>query len=305
MLKPRRQPLADAMLVSSADRLAEVFSGGATLVSSAPRLAETGSDENAVVFKERVREAAEQGRFHLNYQPIVSLKTGRPVAVEALLRWDSEVGPVPPARFVPVLEELGLILPVGDWVLERACRQGRQWLDDYPTSPLNIAVNVSAHQIDKIGFARIVHWILDSTRLPAGRLCLEITDTMAIREPKAAWNELRQLKALGVRLSIDDFGTAHSSMNFVKTFSVDALKIDRSFVAGVGRNPEDYAIVKAVITLGHALGLETVAEGIEDEEQLGHLVELGCDLGQGYYFSEPQPAGTIDALIGRTALSQP
>jgi EAL domain-containing protein (putative c-di-GMP-specific phosphodiesterase class I) len=268
--------------------------------SPSPIPADTVEDSHTLL-DQRVREAAEHARFHLHYQPILALETRRVVAVEALLRWDSEVGPMPPGRFVPALENLGLIVPVGDWVLERACRQGRQWLDDHPDAPINVAVNVSAQQIDKPGFADTVRWVLESSRLPAGQLCLEITDTLAIREPKAAWNELRQLKGLGVRLSIDDFGTAHASLNFVKAFSVDALKIDRSFVAGLGRNPEDGAIVKAVITLAHALGLETVAEGVENEEQLAQLLELGCDLGQGYHFFEPVPAATIDALLTRTA----
>jgi EAL domain-containing protein (putative c-di-GMP-specific phosphodiesterase class I) len=270
----------------------------APVTAPAPVTRDAGETQAGLVLEERLREAVQEGRFHLNYQPVVSLSSGQVVAVEALLRWDSEVGPVPPGRFVPALEAMGLIVPVGSWVLKEACRQARQWDDLAPAlDGLVMAVNISARQLDNPGFAAVVRDALDSSRLPANRLCLEITNAFLIREPQAAWAELRQLKALGVRLSIDDFGTAHSSISFVKSFAVDAVKIDRSFVAGLGRNVEDDAIVQAVIGLAHALGLETVAEGVETDEQLGTLRGLGCDSAQGYYFTHPGSADAVAASI--------
>jgi EAL domain-containing protein (putative c-di-GMP-specific phosphodiesterase class I) len=266
----------------------------------APVMGEAEKTQAGLVLEERLREAVDEGRFHLNYQPVISLSTGRPVAVEALLRWDSEVGPVSPGRFVPALEAMGLIVPVGNWVLEEACRQARQWDDQRPElGPLVMAVNISARQLDKPGFAAAVRHALNSSGLAANRLSLEITNAFLIREPQAAWAELRQLKALGVRLSIDDFGTAHSSISFVKSFSVDGIKIDRSFVAGLGKNVEDDAIVQAVIGLAHALGLETVAEGVETDEQLEALRQLGCDFAQGYYFTHPGSADAVAECILR------
>jgi EAL domain-containing protein (putative c-di-GMP-specific phosphodiesterase class I) len=266
----------------------------------APVTRVAGETQASLVLEDRLREAVEAGRFHLNYQPVVSLTTGRPVAVEALLRWDSEVGPVPPGRFVPALEGMGLIVPVGNWVLEEACRQARRWDDDRPElGRLGMAVNISARQLDQAGFAATVRRALEASRLPASRLCLEITNAFLIREPQAAWAELRQLKGLGVRLWIDDFGTANSSISFVKSFSVDGVKVDRSFVAGLGKSEEDDAIVQAIIGLAHALRLETVAEGVETEEQLEILRSLGCDFAQGYYFTHPGSADAVaDSILG-------
>jgi EAL domain-containing protein (putative c-di-GMP-specific phosphodiesterase class I) len=269
-----------------------VLPGPATAPAAMTR--DAGEAQASLVLEERLREAVHEGHFHLNYQPVVSLSTGRAVGVEALLRWDSEVGPVPPGRFVPALEAMGLIVPVGNWVLEEACRQARQWDDQRPElGRLVMAVNISARQLGKAGFVTAVRHALDSSGLPANRLSLEITNAFLIREPQAAWAELRELKALGVRLSIDDFGTAHSSISFVKSFSVDGIKIDRSFVAGLGKNAEDDAIVQAVIGLAHALRIETVAEGVETQEQLEALRALGCDFAQGYYFTHP---GSADAV---------
>jgi EAL domain-containing protein (putative c-di-GMP-specific phosphodiesterase class I) len=294
IMSRRRQP-------SPAVALAAPVPAPATV--PAPVMGEAEKTQAGVVLEERLREAVDEGRFHLNYQPVFSLRTGRPVAVEALLRWDSEVGPVSPGRFVPALEAMGLIVPVGNWVLEEACRQARQWDDQRPElGPLVMAVNISARQLDKPGFAAAVRHALNSSGLPANRLSLEITNAFLIREPQAAWAELRQLKALGVRLSIDDFGTAHSSISFVKSFSVDGIKIDRSFVAGLGKNVEDDAIVQAVIGLAHALGLETVAEGVETDEQLEALRELGCDFAQGYYFAHPGSADAVAESILRGAV---
>ncbi len=298
MLKSRRRQSTPA-----APQTPAPAAPAAPVTAPAPVTRGAGDTQAGLVLEERLREAVEEDRFHLNYQPVVSLSTGQAVAVEALLRWDSEVGPVPPGRFVPALEAMGLIVPVGNWVLEEACRQARQWDDRAPAlSDLLMAVHISARQLDKPGFVAVVRHALDSSGLPANRLCLEITNAFLIREPQAAWAELRQLKAMGVRLSIDDFGTAHSSISFVKSFAVDGIKIDRSFVAGLGRNAEDDAIVQAVIGLAHALGLETVAEGVETHEQLEILRGLGCDSAQGYYFTHPGSADAVAASIAQGAI---
>ncbi|HLF41483.1 MAG TPA: EAL domain-containing protein [Acidimicrobiia bacterium] len=245
-----------------------------------------------------LRVAVEHSQFTLHYQPLVSLADGHLVAFEALLRWESELGPIVPGRFVPVLEEAGLIVSVGTWVLEEACRQAKEWEREFPrSSRLLIAVNVSSRQLDDPGFAAAVMDVLEDTGMAPTRLCLEITETATIKDAAAAWAQLRELKALGVRLSIDDFGTAQSSLSFVKTFQVDMVKIDRSFVAGIGYNAEDEAIVTAVVQLAHALGIETVAEGVETAAQLAALSRIGCDQGQGYHFNRPGPPGAIADLL--------
>jgi EAL domain-containing protein (putative c-di-GMP-specific phosphodiesterase class I) len=267
------------------------------------------------VWEARVREAAERLAFHLHYQPVMSLRDGRPVAFEALLRWDSEVGRVPPARFVAILEDTGLIVPVGRSVLEGACQQARRWQDEHPGSTdWVVAVNVSPRQLTEPGFGYSVKEALAVAGLRPDRLCLEITGSSALLDPAAVWGELRQLKVLGTRIAIDDFGTIHSSLSQLKSFPVDALKIDGSFVAGIGQGAEDEAIVAAIINLAHALGIETVAEGVETPEQLAFLRQLGCDSAQGYLFGRPGPpealtgffeAGTAEQLLVPTVLKRP
>lgn len=257
-----------------------------------------GEGPEATSLEDDLRVAVERDEFTLHYQPLVSLADGRLVALEALLRWESELGPIMPGRFVPVLEEAGLMVPVGTWVLEEACRQAMAWERAYPRSArLLMAVNVSSRQLDERGFAGTVQDVLARTGLAPTRLCLEITETATIRDAAAAWAELRELKTVGVRISIDDFGTAQSSLSFVKTFQVDMVKIDRSFVAGIGFCAEDEAIVTAIVQLAHTLGLETVAEGVETAAQLAALSRLGCDQGQGYHFNRPGPAGAIADLL--------
>lgn len=251
-----------------------------------------------LAMEERLREAVEQGALHLHYQPVMSLTDGRPVAFEALLRWNSDVGPVPPARFVRILEDTGLIVPVGHWVLEEACRQARRWQDLPGSAGAVMAVNVSPRELAEVGFGHSVREVLAATGLPADRLCLEITGTSSIVDPTAAWAELRQLKAIGTRISIDDFGTV--SLSYIKSFLVDSVKIDGSFVAGLGQNPEDEAIVAAVIGLARTLGIETVAEGVETAEQVALLRGLGCDSAQGYHLARPGPPDALVEILGRS-----
>jgi len=235
-------------------------------------------------FEEQVREAAEAGRFHLGYQPLVSVADGDVVGVEALLRWDSDAGPVSPARFVPVLEATGLIGPVGEWVLADACAElaarGR------PDGPGLLSVNVSARQLAP-GFADLVLGTLAAAGFPADRLCLELTNPAGLDDAAGAWGELRELKACGVRLFLDDFGTAGASLADLRRFVVDAVKIDASFVKGMTHHGDDGAIVAALVDLAHALGMLAVAEGVETAAQLERLRALRCDLAQGFYCGAP------------------
>jgi diguanylate cyclase (GGDEF)-like protein len=249
--------------------------------------------------EQRLRVALDEGRFRLLYQPILMVADERIVGVEALLRMeDPGGGTVAPAEFVPELEENGLIVPVGEWVLETACRQVKRWHDDYPSiGSLRVSVNVSPRQLLHANFGDVVTAVLNRTRAAPQQLCLEITEAALMGDVVSAWSGLRKVKALGVALAIDDFGTGYSSVSYVRNFALDDLKIDQSFVRGLANGGEDAAIVKAVIHMAHALGLSTVAEGVETAEQLAALRSLGCDRAQGFYFSRPQPPEVIEQLL--------
>lgn len=248
----------------------------------------------------RVLEAAAGARFHLNYQPLISVSGGEMVGVEALLRWDTDSGRVPPSEFIPVLEATQLMATVDAWVLTEAARQGAAW--DRDGHRLLMSVNVSAPRLEP-GYAVAVQKTLDEEGYPPERLCLDLTRTASLDDHSVAWGELRQLKQAGVRLFLDDFGTSAASVSDLKRFAVDAVKIDSSFVAGLGqadRRSDDEAIVAALISLAHALRLRTIAEGVENEAQLIRLRELGCDLAQGFYLSAPSDPRGVLAALGRT-----
>jgi diguanylate cyclase (GGDEF)-like protein/PAS domain S-box-containing protein len=238
-----------------------------------------------------LRRALEMEEFRVYYQPKVSVKSGKIVAQEALVRWEHpERGLIPPAEFIPLAEETGLIVPLGRWVLEEACRQAKEWQVSYPTDPpLGMSVNLSAAQFKHPELGAGVAEVLRQSGLDPRDLILEITESMVVEDAGAALATLQELKSLGVRVAVDDFGTGYSSLSYLKLFPVDFLKIDRSFVAGLGRDPEDEGLVRASIELAHALGLQAVAEGVENEEQLERLRVLGCDLAQGFYFQKPFP----------------
>ncbi len=238
----------------------------------------------APAFEDQVREAAQARRFHLHYQPLVAVADGALVGVEALLRWDSDAGPVTPARFVPVLEATGLIGPVGEWVLAEACAELAGWAR--PDGPGLLSVNVSAHQLGP-GFANLVLGTLAAAGFPADRLCLELTNPARLDDAAGAWDELRRLKACGVRLFVDDFGTAGASLVDLRRLVVDAVKIDASFVKGMTHQGDDGAIVAALVDLAHALGMLAIAEGVETAAQLEDLRAVGCDLAQGYDCGRP------------------
>jgi diguanylate cyclase (GGDEF)-like protein len=249
-----------------------------------------------------LRNAVTRGEFTLHYQPVVELPTGRITEVEALVRWKHpQRGLLFPADFVGLSEETGLIVPLGRWVLHEACRQTRQWQLASAGTPLAISVNISARQLQQPGLVEEIDAVLRDTRLDPSTLRLEITETVVMHDAPATLAKLEALKALGVQLAIDDFGTGYSSLGYLKRFPVDTLKIDRSFVKGIGGNVEDSAIVRAVITVAKSLNLSVTAEGIETAEQLEHLRTLGCDHGQGYFFAKPLTSDRVPALLLSTS----
>ncbi|MBK6858434.1 MAG: EAL domain-containing protein [Microthrixaceae bacterium] len=250
-----------------------------------------------------VREALEKGAFRLVYQPVVDLSTGYVIGAEALLRWVStDRGTLSPDEFIPVLEETGLIVKVGTWVLQEACAQAarlRTLLPDH--SPPTITINVSARQLAQDSFAETVAAALRTTGASEHQIHLEITEGALMHDVSSAWAVLRQAKALGVKLALDDFGTGYSSLSYVRRFSLDMLKIDKSFIDGLDSSPEDRAIVEHVIGLAEALGMTTVAEGVERPEQLAWLRQLGCRMAQGYALSRPLAPEDLEALLLRRA----
>jgi len=248
-----------------------------------------------------LRRAAERGDFRLVYQPVVDVATGHLSGVETLLRWDHPTrGPVSPVEFVPVLEESGLIVPVGAWVLTEALRQARAWNHANPhREPLRVAINVSARQLAHAGFEDTVRTALRTHPVPPATICLEITEGALMVDIEQAWSTLRVLKRMGVKLALDDFGTGYSSLSYLRQFSLDMLKVDKSFVDGLGTSTEDTAIVEHVIGMARALGMVTVGEGVETPLQLAELHRLGCQLVQGYLLSPPVGATEISGMLSK------
>jgi diguanylate cyclase (GGDEF)-like protein/PAS domain S-box-containing protein len=244
----------------------------------------------------RLRQALHGQEFELYYQPQVSLRTGRVVAVEALLRWHRPEYPMQEAGgFVPLAEESRLILPLGDWVLREACAQGRRWLD--AGLPLRVAVNVSPRQFQQRNFAGAVEAALEASGLPPQLLEIELTESAALQNADAAAVTLNALRQRGCRVAIDDFGTGYSSLIYLRRFSLSSVKIDGSFVRDAPHDPSDAAIVRAVISLGRSLNLEVVAEGVETPEQLAFLRLHDCEIVQGYLLGKPTPAGAVSGLF--------
>jgi diguanylate cyclase (GGDEF)-like protein/PAS domain S-box-containing protein len=247
-----------------------------------------------------LREALKRGEFLLHYQPRVSLSTGRVQGLEALIRWrHPELGMIPPSDFIPVAEETGLILPLGEWVLREACRQNREWLDA-GLPPIRVAVNLSAVQFNQLHQDELLDLIRDALKeyaLEPGSLELELTESMLMRHREGVMDTLQQLRTLGVSLAIDDFGTGYSSLNYLSRFPIHVLKIDRSFIHQALQSDRDRALVQAVISMGHSLHLEVLAEGVETREQLAFLADQGCDEFQGYYFSPPVHPDRVPELL--------
>jgi diguanylate cyclase (GGDEF)-like protein len=245
-----------------------------------------------------LRQAIIRDELQVHYQPIVAVEDGKLVGWEALVRWQHpQRGMISPASFIPVAEDTGLIVPLGRWVLETACRQARAWVELSGDATLTMSVNLSARQFQDPGLIDTILQVVAGTQLPPHCLKLEITESAVMQDAEAAERTLRQLRHLGIQLAIDDFGTGYSSLAYLKRFQVDMLKIDRSFVNGVGRTREDTAIVRGVVALAKALELRVTAEGIETPTQRAQLRLLGCEFGQGYLFGRPQPWQLAEAQL--------
>jgi len=235
-----------------------------------------------------LRRAVVRHEFELRYQPIVRLRTGEITGLEALVRWQHpERGIIPPLEFIPLAEETGMIVPIGEWVLREACRQAAVWNLRRDDRALTVSVNLSAVQLDQGNLFELVSAALQDSGLPAHCLVIELTESLLVDHRSSTVRQLQEVKALGVRLAIDDFGTGYSSLAYLRRFPVDIIKIDKSFVDEVGDEPIAAALTLGIIQLGQALHLSTIAEGIEDLGQLTELTDGNCELGQGYYFAEP------------------
>ncbi|WP_248924807.1 EAL domain-containing protein [Paenibacillus hamazuiensis] len=244
-----------------------------------------------------MRKALEREEFTLYYQPFVDLQQGKMFGMECLLRWNHPTwGMVSPGEFIPLAEETGLIVPIGNWVLKKACMQNKRWQDKgYP--PLCISVNISVSQFHQSGFIQVVEEALAESGLPPSLLCLEITENVAMQNVPHIIESMNKLRELGVRISIDDFGTGYSSLSYLKRFRVHTLKIDQSFIRDVTTDEDNAAIVTALIAMSHRLKIKSLAEGVETKEQLDFLVAQGCNEIQGYLFSKPVPAEDFELLI--------
>jgi EAL domain-containing protein (putative c-di-GMP-specific phosphodiesterase class I) len=240
-----------------------------------------------------LRKALVENQFELYYQPLIQVASGEASGFEALLRWNHpERGVVTPDAFIPVAEEIGLIVPLGEWVLKQACRDATAW-----PSRLTVAVNLSAAQFRNPMLALSVVSALGQSGLAASRLELEITETVLLQDDRAVLDTLHQIRDLGVRICMDDFGTGYSSLSYLRSFPFDKIKIDRSFISELGKQNDCVAIIRAVTRLGSSLGMITTAEGVETEQQLEILRAEGCVQVQGYLFSRPKPRSEIPALL--------
>ena len=258
-----------------------------------------------LVLIEEMRRALEDGQFVLHFQPQKNLSTGKVFGAEALVRWNHPTrGLVPPGDFIPLAEETGLIVPLGDWILWEACRQCKAW-QDRGLEPLMVSVNVSARQFKEKAWAVRVATALKECGLDPRYLELEVTESLIMQDLAGAQQRMRELKALGVKLSIDDFGTGYSSLSALKSFPVSQLKIDRSFLADIPGDVDNMAITSAIVSLAQKLGLEVIAEGVETEEQARFLVESGCVNIQGYFVGRPVPPEDFLALLGYAGTARP
>ncbi len=254
-----------------------------------------------LALESNLRRALERNEFLLHYQPRVDIGSGRITGMEALVRWQQPAKMlIPPAQFIPLAEETGLIVPIGEWVLKTACAQNKSW-QDQGLPPLRMAVNLSARQFAHEKLLQDVARVLNETGLDPATLEFEITESMVMRNPEHAVKLLNALKAMGIHLSIDDFGTGYSSLSYLKRFPIDSVKIDRSFIRDIPGDADDAAITQAIIAMAHSLRLKVIAEGVETTEQLRFLRDHGCDEMQGYYFSKPLPESEFLRLLQDSA----
>lgn len=252
-----------------------------------------------------LEQAIRNGQMVLHYQPEIDLASQQIVGFEALVRWQHpQRGLIPPGEFIPIAEETGLILPLGDWGLKEACRQIVAWhaltqREDsrIPKSALRVSVNLSAKQFGQPGLVKRIASVLKQTAIPEGSLRLEVTESSLMTHEKTALQTMNDLQALGIGLHMDDFGTGYSSLNHLHRFPFDTLKIDRSFVQEIAQKKSSAEIVRAILDLARTLGMDTVAEGIETQEQIERLKSLGCQMGQGYYFARPLPADVVSQMM--------
>ena len=258
------------------------------------------SDRN-LVLDNALRRALERHQLELHYQPQISMTTGEILGAEALLRWTHpELGVISPAEFIPIAERNGLILPIGEWIINTAVKQLADWLAR-GMAPITMAVNLSAVQFRHADLPQFITRTLTHADLPPQRLELELTEGVAMTHPQVAIAVMDDLDQRGVRLSIDDFGTGYSSLSYLKRFQVYKLKIDQSFVRDITEDPDDKAIVAAIISMAHSLGLKTIAEGVETQAQLEFLRDQGCDEVQGYYFSRPLTPAAFEDFVRQGA----
>jgi EAL domain-containing protein (putative c-di-GMP-specific phosphodiesterase class I) len=251
---------------------------------------------SAIEFENDLRHALENNEFSLYYQPLVDLKTGKAIGAEALLRWKSpRHGNVSPLKIIPMMEETGLILPLGEWVLATACKQASIW--NANGAAFKVAINLSAMQFKQADMIKTIVRILKETHCRGSDIELELTESMLMADTKDVIGKIQALRDLGISISIDDFGTGYSSLNYLKKFPINKIKIDKSFIGGVDTDPDDAAITRTIISLAKNLNLRVLAEGIENINQLNYLCDNACDEGQGYLFCEPTDADTCSKRV--------
>jgi diguanylate cyclase (GGDEF)-like protein len=278
--------------------------GGASHQIIDLREAIQANDRNSL--ESDLRAALAQNKLDVAYQPIVRSEDGLLTGVEALLRWTHpDRGAVSPIAVVGVAEQSGLIIEIGAWVLERSCRARVQWLAEHPEAPLDLAVNVSGHQLMSPGFARGVAEMLIMTGMDPANLILEMTENIFIEDSERAMTVMTDLRELGIRLALDDFGTGYSSLSYLRRLPIDIVKIDQSFIAGIGQADAGGAIVEAVTKLAHVLGLTVIAEGVETQSQRDEVSAIGCESAQGYFYARPMPAEAINAQLGARTATRP
>lgn len=250
-----------------------------------------------IMLESNLRNALQENQFILYYQPLVDDRN-RIIGMEALLRWQHpELGLLSPDRFLPLAEETGTIIPIGEWVLRTACEQAKEWRKDKQYKQLYVAVNLSARQFKDPGLVNTIEQVLKSTGLPSDCLKLEVTERGILQNLEQAITRMKILRAKGIHFSIDDFGMGYSPLSYLKRFPIDTLKIDRSFVRDAVTNPDDRKIIKTIISMAQTLNMNTVAEGVEKKEQLDFLARQGCHMMQGYYFGRPMPANQFEKLL--------